>query len=78
MNFWNQISGYFFFVPNNFKIDFFCKTEGEVNFVLNFFLVRLIFKRISLLKFAAISIFVVNCSNEFQRDLFYNQKVGGV
>ena len=32
-----KFQGWFFFVPNNFYVDFFCKIEGEFNFLVNFF-----------------------------------------
>ena len=32
-----KFQGWFFFVPNNFYVDFFWKIEGEFNFLVNFF-----------------------------------------
>ena len=32
-----KFQGWLFFVPNNFYVDFFCKIEGEFNFLVNFF-----------------------------------------
>ena len=32
-----KFQGWFFFVPNNFYVDFFFKIEGEFNFLVNFF-----------------------------------------
>ena len=45
-----KFQGWFFFVPNNFYVDFFCKIEDGFNFLVNFFFVRLNFKGISFVK----------------------------
>ena len=46
MGFLLKIEGDF----ENFYVDFFCKIEGEFNFLVNFFLVRFNFKGISFVK----------------------------
>ena len=56
-----KFQGWFFFVLNNFYVDFFCKIEGKFNFLVNFFLVRN-FKEISHLKLKPIPNFCGNCS----------------
>ena len=58
-----KFQGRFFFVPNNFYVDFFCKIEGEFNFLVNFFLIRFNFKGIYFVKLKAVSMFGGNWSN---------------
>ena len=53
MGFLLKIEGDF----ENFYVDFFCKIEGEFNFLVNFFLVQFNSKRISHRKLKAASMF---------------------
>ena len=68
-----KFQGWFFFVPNNFYVDFFCKIEGEFNFLVNFFLVWLNFKGISFVK-PALVLHVLY----FKWDFFYNLIFTGI
>ena len=58
MGFLLKIEGDF----GNFYVDFFCKIEGEFNFLVNFFLVQFNFKGISHRKLKAVSMFGGNWS----------------
>ena len=66
-----KFQGWFFFVPNNFYVDFFCKIEGDFNFLVNCFLVQFNFIGISHIEFKQYLFLVEIGPYEFKRDFSY-------
>ena len=69
-----KFQGWFFFVPNNFYVDFFCKIEGEFNFLVNFFFGPIQFLRDFFCKIEADFFFVGIVPNEIKGISFMKLK----